>query len=791
MKLSLAWIFDHIDASWQDIKVDHLVSLFNTKVAEIEEFYHVNFDLSSFFIGTIKQRNGSTWALDIAELGIQAQLPEREAPVPVNADEATIGFIVKKTGDSFAWATLADFKVDKDGLLPALYVPTDQQAGAWRNKFACEDIIIDIDNKSITHRPDMWGHRGFAREIAALLNLPFLPGSNFLQQHPVKTFEKKSTTTEQMPFTIENQAPELCSRFAGLYFSSVHNKPSDIFMASRLMAVGARPINLLVDLTNYLTHDWSQPVHAYDADKIGNKSVVIRRAKNEEELLLLGDEKLSLTTEDLVIADAQHAMCLAGVKGGFDSSVSEQTTKLFFEAANFDAESTRRSSQRNKVRTDSSARFEKTLDSMQTTQAISRFLSLAKQFGMDATPAEHMVVVGAEPKPVSLDVSHEFLEQRSGISLSSKDVVQVLEKIEFGVQSRQEDGKTVYHIDVPSFRASKDVDIKEDILEEVVRFYGFDKVPLVMPRLLRRPFNLAPIMRRRKIKQFLAQAAGMIEQQNYTFFDEQFLSQLELTLPHSVEVANPISDNYVRLASSIIPALLKNIADNHVHHDKLSFFELSNVWLGAQDNAIEQQTLAGIFFAKRSDVDFYECKTTLNHLFTHLDFATANIRWKKPTGTLAPWFRSNRSADIFIGEQKLGTAGNIDQLLLKKLDIGTQADAFVFELNAELLINTKPTQKRYQHLSKFQDTYFDISLLAPLTLTQVELDTALQKTDALITRVELIDFFEKDEWTDVRSLTFRVWLGHDQKTLLKQDIDTVHKKAIETVQALGAQARTE
>ena len=232
MKLSLAWIFDHIDADWKTQDVDHLVAQFNNVTAEIEDFYRVSFDLHRFFLGSVTACTATTIELSLPETKNSITLPLRSDITPTAAGF----FMVKKDGDVYAWATLADFGVEKDGLVPAL--DSDEQSvasGVWRLQFEAEDVILEVDNKSITHRPDMWGHRGFAREIAAYLSLPLYDKERFLAPLQVINFEHKSQQTTTTPVVIENLAPHACSRFAGLYFSSITNKPTPLLVASRLM----------------------------------------------------------------------------------------------------------------------------------------------------------------------------------------------------------------------------------------------------------------------------------------------------------------------------------------------------------------------------------------------------------------------------------------------------------------------------------------------------------------------------------------------------------------------------
>ncbi len=785
MKLSLAWIFDHIDADWKTQDVDHIITQFNKTTAEIDASYRVAYDLSQFFMGIVTKFGPDGVTLNISELNTQATLPARSDA------SANACFLIKKEGDRFVWASLAEFGVEKDGLLPALDATEAECKGAWRKAFEYEDVILEVDNKSITHRPDMWGHRGFAREIAAYLNLPLRPAQDFVKPCRLVPFEHTSKATQVTPFVIENKAPQACSRFTGLFINQIQNRPSNLFIASRLLKVGSRPINALVDLTNYVTQDWSQPVHAYDAEKIAEKHVVIRMAKEGEKLGLLDGNEIELTAHDMVIADAKKALCLAGVMGGENSAISATTKSIFFEAATFDAGHVRKMAQRHKTRTESSARFEKTLDPMQAHQTTERFLKLLETSGLQATYESEIIVVGKDVAPLTIEVTHEFLEQRSGVTLSSDEVINLLSRLEFHVlKSQTENKKTTYLVTVPSFRASKDIKIKEDILEEVVRSYGFERIPLELPRILRTPFDSTPFDRLQKAKYFLSHGVGMIEQQNYSLYDDQYLAQLGFAPETAVTLLNPISEHFSRMITSLVPGLLRNIINNHIHHDALSFFECARVWKKIKNEPVEQKSFAGIFFKKRATVDFYECKNHIEDLFKTLGFDPALLAWKKMDQQSLPWYRPFQTASITYNGTAVGMAGIADERFLSKLDIDAVCQAFIFELDGDFLLTQQAAAMHYKSISKYQDTYFDISLFVPPTLEVATLKNNIAKTSALITSVHLIDFFEKQaEATTSRSLTFRAWLEDTEKTLEKTDIDAVWKQVSAAVENLGAKVR--
>ncbi len=788
MKLSISWIFDHINADWRKQDIDLIVSRFNKISAEIEDFYKVKVNLDKFAIAQVVSDHGDKLKLSIPEWKKEVELPKREDG---------LFFIVSNKDDQIHWATLNDFNLLKDGLMPAIDIEEKDLNGAWKKTFETEDIILEIDNKSITHRPDMWGHRGFAREIAAFMDLEFLPAGKFLAEKEVFNFDKKAKSTKTNPISIEIDAPKACYRFAGIYLDGIKNKACNPFILSRLINVDARPINFLVDITNYLTLDWSQPVHAYDATKIEGSKIVARMAKKDEKLKLLDESDLTLTNSDLVIADKNKPLCLGGVMGGFYSGVNEDTKSIFFEAANFDPTYIRHTSLRYKTRTESSMRFEKTLDRNQNVEGILRFLYLLKQFKVEFNSADEILSVGVPSKAVTLDISYDFFKRRSGVNLSDNEIIVSLTRLGFKVQKEtveqvgEKQPKIIYSIGVPTFRSSKDIEIKEDVLEEVIRFYGFDKIELTLPKLTKQPENLDTIFRIRKIKHFFVNAAKMTEQQNYIFFNEPFLKLIGFQ-PNDVAatVINPVSSDQTRLITSLLPGLFKNVKDNFANQDSLRFFEFARIWkLSGSDTIVEHKSLAGLFFEKRKTVDFYDCKSYITDLLGLIGINFKKAEWKKIEKSSDSWCMPYQTAEIFWQSKKIGIIGKIDSLFLSKLDVLPESDAFFFELDGDFLIGHESDLKKFIPLAKYQETFFDLSLFVPLTLATGSLEKELMSIDKLITKVDLIDFFEKEDWLDKRSLTFRLTVSSPDKTLEKSEIDNVWNKAITAAKKTGATLR--
>ncbi len=786
MKLSLRWIFDHIDGDWRAQRIEDIVALFNKTTAEIEHWHPIQWDVNQFFLADSASHKNNT--IMVPELGKLFTIIEQR-PDADNQRIIDSAYLVKITDTKATWATLRDFGVDRDGYVPLIDARGLLSNKSWRDAFQSDDVIIDVDNKSITHRPDMWGHRGFAREIAAFLKLPLKPAASFLATLPITITDEKSVATDAMPFIIENRAPKACKKFNGLYFSQIDNRPCNLHILSRLLKIGGRPINAIVDLTNYVAQDWVQPVHAYDAAQVSGKKVIIRHATSGESLVSLDGHLFNLTGDDLVVADAAKPMCLAGVKGGLHDGVGSQTTSIFFEAACFDATTVRLAALRHKTRTDSSARFEKTLDPNLAAEAVKRFVVLLDQCGIRYQHSNAIVAVGADAPTITIDVEHDFLERRSGLTLTPSDIQALLVPLEFGVTPINHE-PFIYRITVPTFRSSKDISIKEDILEEVVRCFGFDKIPFVLPCLPRTPFSVQMVRRVRAIKHYLSFAASMVEQYNYALYDESSLKQLGIEEPTTVTILNPVSEDYARLVNSLVPGLCKNLVDNHLHQQVLNFFEWGKVWKKDGGDVTEHRSLAGVFYTKKQTADFYAIKAIIERLLRLLNISESSIRWEKVVKPSKPWYRPYQTAQLVVDNKPVGILGKADPLFISRLAMHPESDACFFELDGDWLMMHSDAEKKYTPVSRYPETFFDISVYVARAVTCEHLIAELKATkSSLIRSVVLHDFFEQDKKPDVRALTFRLWVGHDDRTLEKHEIDELRDEAIARLAACGAALR--
>lgn len=772
MKLSLSWIFDHLAGSWSDYDVAQMVERFNLTTAEIESFEHCVTNVQNFTLGTVTTITDNVTVF-CPELNKEFQLSSRP--------DAVMGatFFLFVHNNDFRWAALADWHAAKEGLIAPVRATKKELAGDWKNKFEAEDYILTLENKSITHRSDLWSHRGIAREIGAIFDIKLKKQDKFVHEFPVEKHAQFAPATHKRDFAINIKAPAICKRFAGGLLTAVDYTPSIISIAHRLARVDSKPIDAIVDATNYVMFDLGQPMHAFDADKISTCMIEPMFAHEGQTLELLDKQIVQLTTDDLIISDGKRALALAGVMGGTETGVSKETRSLFIEAGCFDAGTVRKAALRVKKRTEASTRFEKSLDGANTIIALERFLTLLQKNKIAFTLNGALVLLGHESEQQTIVVAHDFIEKKLGIELKPTTVKKTLTSLGFQLKKS---GKN-YSIEVPSFRSSKEPLIKEDIVEEVGRFVGYQNIPLIMPALTLAPSSMSDVLFERIVKNYCAYAFRAHEVTNYALYDQEFLRKINWAPADAVTIQNPVSENWQMMVTSLIPHLFKNIEQNKTE-SQLRFFECNRVWYKTGQTVTEKKIIAGIAFAHKQALDFYAMKDELQQLFA---FCNIEVSWMQSQEFLYPWMHRYQTALLKDDSGMIGYAGMVDPAFLSTI---AEGHAFIFELDAEqLLAASGEYVEKFVSLTKYPSTWFDVSMMVPLNVTVDALKKIIMHADGRIFKVDLIDFFQKEEWKDQRSITMRFYARDPEKTLSHEEIDHMYGHVVLGLKQAGAQIR--
>ena len=423
------------------------------------------------------------------------------------------------------------------------------------------DVLLEIDNKSMTNRPDLWGHYGIAREIAALYNLPLAE---------IKPFE----TDVQSDFNVEIADPDRCPRYIGVEMSGVNVKEAPYQMQNRIWKVGMRPINALVDITNYVMLATGNPTHAFDADNISDH-IVVRHAAENEKLLLLNDKELSLCTDDLVITDSEGPVALAGVMGGAKDSILPKTERVILEVANFEAAGIRRTALRYDNRTEASSRYEKAIDPERCDQALALSMQYFKELYPELKVTGYCDKYVKKLKRAEIDVNLVWLEKRLGKHLTNDEIQGKLEKLGFDVQINGED----MHVIAPTWRSTGDISIKDDVMEEVARMYGYDNFePTSFTTTFDSAINQKDQDLVRNMKEFLAIRCGMQEIYTYPWVNDVYLNAIMQTTEGMLRLSTPPAPDFSYLRASLLPNICEAVAKNERYFNDFSIFEEAQVF---------------------------------------------------------------------------------------------------------------------------------------------------------------------------------------------------------------------
>ncbi len=644
-----------------------------------------------------------------------------------------------------------------------------------------DDIILEIDNKSMTNRPDLWGHYGIAREIAALYDLPLVE------------FEKYVPEVSEC-YDVRIKDEERCPRYIGTRIEGLGVKPSPFGMQSRIWRVGMRPINALVDVTNYVMLATGQPTHVFDSTHIIDH-IEVRRAEEGEKLQLLNDKDITLSADDLVIADAEGAVALAGVMGGAKDSVLPETESVILEVANFESRGVRRTALRYDNRTESSSRYEKAVDPERCDQA----LSLAMKLFAELYP-EMKVTAFNDCYPNKLvrkeiDVDFDWLDRRLGKRIPQEIVAKKLGTMGYDVSFTE----TGMHIVVPTWRSTGDVSIKADIMEEVARMYGYENFEATsITTSFDGAINQLDIDLVRKVKEYLAFRCNMQEIFTYPWMTDEFVYALLPNTDGILSLATPPSPNEKYVRSSLLPNICKAIVKNERNFDEFDIFEEAQIFLDSDyTSAYEGEKLPcqkkhlGCAFVGASDSIselFRRAKGVIGMMprYTHMEGFTFEKRekpyWADETVWLNVCLNGKKIGDIALLAKKAALACGIKVL-----------SAVLVELDMDEFVPFKSRTNRFIRMPEFPMNDYDLSFLVDSMVKWDEIYACVMgKKNELLKDVTFVDEYKgKQIPAGKKSVTIRLVIGSGEKTLTGAEIETVAKSVIKKLtKTFSADIRT-
>ena len=645
------------------------------------------------------------------------------------------------------------------------------------------DIILEIDNKSMTNRPDLWGHYGIAREIAALYDLP-------MTQFP--HFDRNVENTSGFHVTVEDA--ERCPRMTGTQIENVCVKPAPYWMQVRIWKTGMRPINALVDITNYVMLATGQPSHAYDSDHIAGH-IIVRRAKAGETLTLLNGKELPLSTDDLTIADDAGLVGLAGVMGGAKDSILPTTSKVILEIANFQAAGIRRTALRYDNRTEASARYEKAIDPERCDQAFDLSMQLFSQLYPEMKVTG---LVDEYPRPLKqaeIDVPLSWLERRLGKRLSPDEIKHKMELLGYGITFNGDN----MHVVVPTWRSTGDVSIQADIMEEVARMYGYENFEAEpITTTFDGAINQLDKDLERRIKEYLAIRCGMQEIFTYPWMEESYVNAVLQSTEGILSLSTPPSPAERFVRSSLLPNLCKAVVKNERYFNEFSIFETAQVFRDENYTSpydpreklpSQRKNVAGAFATTDKDITalFRKAKGVMEMMarYVHMEALTFRQTEKPVWADNVVWL------NIYRGDEKVGDLA----LLAKKVSMACgikNMNVMLFQLDQDSLVPLKSRTNTFTHLAEYPMTDYDISLLVDGSVQWKDVAQTVRgiKSELLHGAAFVDEYRGKQVPAGKKSLTLRLAIGSKDKTLTSAEIEEVASSVLNKIaKRFGAELR--
>jgi len=650
----------------------------------------------------------------------------------------------------------------------AVKLPPHTQPGSPVDIAPLNDWIIEIDNKSITHRPDLWGHYGIAREIAAMFRTPLRP-------YPVVSAQELSDPNlPEVPIVIDD--PAKCPRYSALVMEGVRAQPAPLWMQARLSHCGARPIDLLVDLTNYIMMELGQPMHAFDAANVDRIEVAV--AREGERFTTLDGIERTMPAGALMIQSHRRSVALAGIMGGLDTEVTPKTTRLLLESANFDPATIRRCAAALGHRTEASARFEKSLDPANTVLAIRRFVHLARPELSGLRLTSRLSDAYPRPaRPVRVGLDMHFLQRFMGRKVGADEAMQILRSLEFGVTLR--DGRI--EAEVPSFRATRDISIEADIIEEIARFVGYDNIEPSLPEVTVRHFEPDPLraLERRSLR-LLCEGLGFAEIHDYIWYEPAWIRRIGYDIGACVTLRNPASaggEPAPHLRQTLAPGLLRAVERNRHHFDRFDLVEVGSTFVPSPEGDREFRHMGLVRVAPgrkaaQEDASLAALKThvqtwAMQVLERTVEFAAPGRNHREP------WQHEVKTSDIVLDGRRIGYATAVPLTCRRAMDEHMPAWSIALaEIDLSAVVDVAPPVRPLPVVPTHPQADLDFSVLADATRRYAELVTELGRfSHPLLLRLSFVDSYEGGSVpAGKRSFTFRARVARADRTLADADI---------------------
>ena len=624
------------------------------------------------------------------------------------------------------------------------------------------DVVFEYEITS--NRVDCFGVTGIAREAAATFGKEFVP--------PVVT-ETGNDEDVNDYIKVEVKNPELCPRYTARVVKNIKLAPSPEWMQRRLASVGIRPINNIVDITNYVMEEFAQPMHAYDLDTIEDRKIVVRKAENGEKFVTLDGQERELDDTMLMICDGKKAIGLAGIMGGENSMITDDVKTMLFEAATFDGTNIRLTGKKLGMRTDAQAKFEKGLDPNNAIDAMNRACQLIEELGAGEVVGGVVDFYPVKKEPIEIPYDAAKINALLGTDISEEQMIKYFETIDLTVDSAR---KVVI---VPTWR--QDLERMADLAEEVARFYGYDKIPMTLPKSSATAGGLSDKLKNEKIARTVIEGYGFCEGMTYSFESPKIYDKINLAeddmLRQSIKITNPLGEDYSVMRTSALGGMLTSLATNYNRRNKnVRLYELANVYIPKALPLTElpderTQLTLGMY----GDGDFFTMKGVIEELFARLGLRE---RAEYVADAGKTFLHPGRQANVVYNGQVVAYLGEVHPMVQKNFAIGERAYIAVIDMKSVMELSVSDV--KYEGIPKFPAMTRDISLSMKKEVTAGEIEEVIRKKGGkLLESYELFDVYEGSQILQgYKSMAYKVVFRASDRTLTDEEVNNVMDKII-------------
>ena len=786
MKVSMNWISEYVDLTGLDL--DDLIHRFTLSTAEVEDVYHMGGEINGVVVAKITKidEHPNSKKLHLLELDLGERTdrcvcgapnvrvgmrvpfaPFGASVVGMTIGEATIAGVVSRgMCCSAAELGIAD---SSSGLLE---LPADAPLGKpVKELYGLDDTVFEVDNKSLTNRPDLWGHYGIAREFSAIAKRPLKP----------LDLDDLSKYAALDPVPLGDIDPELCYRYSAIRADHITEKVSPIDMQIRLYYCGMRAISLLADLTNYVMLELGQPTHAFDSRRVG--TIGVQRFPETFAFKTLDDTERKIDPETLMITSDGNPVAVAGVMGGLNSEIVADTDSVTLESANFSAVSVRKTSGRIGLRTDASMRYEKTLDPELCALAAGRFLKLLLSIDPGAKVVSRYTDCYPYHYPqIELHFDKAFVDRYTGIDISDAQINDTLTRLGFEVSEY----KSVFDVKVPSWRATKDVTIPADVIEEITRIYGYDNFKIETTLSALRPVKPLTVKAdEAAVKDALVKTFGLHEVHTYLWCDAKKLNDLKIPLPENVYLLNGMNPDATILRTAMMHTLLPVLKENRYYASAFGVFEIGRTVKGQKPDgtANERRTLGvALLSHDKERTVFLSARDMIAAILFDLRRKKASFVRVEPTNA---WEHPANTAAILLDGKTIGTLSAVHPEVAAEID--KKATLVTLELDMDALAEIPADELHYREASRFPGIDIDISFVVDKDATFADVTGPFYADrDETLQDIKLVDIYEAEG----KSMTIRLSFVSPNKTLQKAEVQAYIDRILAVLAERNIRLRT-